>query len=146
MPRVARLVIPNCPHHITQRGNNRQDVFFVDDDRRAYLEFLRERCETYGVRILGYCLMVNHVHLIVVPDDEDALAKAIGRTHFALHAIRQSAARPLRPPVAEPLLLLRAGRSPFVDGDGVRGAKPGQGSAGAGGVAVRVVQCGGARG
>ena len=48
MPRVARLVIPNCPHHITQRGNNRQDVFFVDDDRRAYLEFLRERCETYG--------------------------------------------------------------------------------------------------
>ena len=83
MPRVARVVIPGCPHHITQRGNNRQDVFFVDDDRRAYLEFLRERCEAYGVRILGYCLMVNHVHLIAVPDDEDALAKAIGRTHFA---------------------------------------------------------------
>ena len=83
MPRVARVVIPGCPHHITQRGNNRQDVFFVDDDRRAYLEFLRERCEAYGVGVLGYCLMANHVHVIAAPNNDDALAKAIGRTHFA---------------------------------------------------------------
>ncbi len=42
MPRVARIVIPNCPHHVTQRGNNRQDVFFVDDDRVTYLGLLEE--------------------------------------------------------------------------------------------------------
>ncbi len=82
MPRVARTVIPNCPHHITQRGNNRQDVFFVDDDRRQYLEFLQQRCEIDGVEVLGYCLMANHVHLVAVPRSEDGLARAVGRTHF----------------------------------------------------------------
>ncbi|MFH1748737.1 MAG: transposase [Planctomycetota bacterium] len=82
MPRVARIVMPGWPHHVVQRGNNRQDVFFVDDDRRAYLRFLKERCEAAGVDVLGYCLMTNHVHLIVAPGDEDGLARAIGRTHF----------------------------------------------------------------
>ena len=82
MPRVARIVVPHYAHHVTQRGNNRQDVFFVDDDRRAYLAFLKQRCEAAGVAILGYCLMSNHVHLIVMPRSEDGLARAIGRTHF----------------------------------------------------------------
>ncbi len=82
MPRVARTVIPHCPHHITQRGNNRQTVFFVDDDRRMYLDLLRQRCEAAGVIVIGYCLMTNHTHLIAVPHDEDALAHAIGRTHY----------------------------------------------------------------
>lgn len=82
MPRTARIVIPNVPHHITHRGNNRQDVFFADDDRRAYLAVLGERCADAGVRVLGYCLMSNHVHLIVVPPTEESLAAAIGRTHF----------------------------------------------------------------
>lgn len=82
MPRVARIVVPGQPHHVTQRGNNRQDIFFVDDDRRAYLEMLREHCDRFGVRVLGYCLMANHVHLVVTPRQEDSLAKAIGRTHF----------------------------------------------------------------
>ena len=82
MPRVARIVIPNCPHHVTQRGNNRQDVFFDDDDRRMYLELLAEESEKHGVRIDGYCLMTNHVHLIATPGMEESLAKAFGRTHF----------------------------------------------------------------
>ena len=82
MPRVARIVVPGMAHHLTQRGNNRQDVFFVDDDRRTYLRLLRERCEASGVRVLAYCLMTNHVHLVVVPESETALAQAIGRTHF----------------------------------------------------------------
>ncbi len=82
MPRVARVVIPAWAHHVTQRGNNQQDVFFVDDDRRAYLALLKERCDAAGVRVLGYCLMTNHVHLLVVPATETALATAIGRTHF----------------------------------------------------------------
>ena len=82
MPRVARIVIPGAPHHITQRGNNGQDVFFVDDDHRAYLRLLGERSVAYGVKVLGYCLMTNHVHVVVVPPSEEALAKAVGRTHF----------------------------------------------------------------
>ncbi|HQL55224.1 MAG TPA: transposase [Phycisphaerae bacterium] len=82
MPRIARIVVPGCPHHITQRGNNRQDVFFVDDDRRTYLDLLHDRCEAAGVGVLGYCLMTNHVHVVAVPPDEVALAAAIGRAHF----------------------------------------------------------------
>src|SRR4051812_10110037 len=82
MPRVARIVLADIPHHITQRGNNRQDVFFVDDDRRAYLAILAEQFRRYGVAVLGYCLMTNHVPLIVIPRTADALAKAIGRTHW----------------------------------------------------------------
>jgi len=82
MPRLARVVIPGCAHHITQRGNNRQDVFFADDDRRAYLELLREQAERFGLSVEGYCLMVNHVHLIAAPRRSGSLAKAIGRTNW----------------------------------------------------------------
>ncbi|HSW45266.1 MAG TPA: transposase [Phycisphaerae bacterium] len=82
MPRVARIVVPGMPHHITQRGNNRQDVFFVDDDRRMYLQLLKAQAEIHGLAVLGYCLMTNHVHLIGVPRYEQSLAKAVGRTHF----------------------------------------------------------------
>ena len=82
MPRAARIVIPDCQHHLTQRGNNRQDVFFVDDDRLTYLGLLKEESEKHGLCVHGYCLMTNHVHLIVTPESEDSLAKAVGRTHF----------------------------------------------------------------
>ena len=82
MPRTARIVTPGLPLHVTQRGNNRQDVFFVADDYRCYLEFLRENAERFGLGVLGFCLMTNHVHLIVVPKTADALAKAVGRTHW----------------------------------------------------------------
>ncbi|MGB2824039.1 MAG: transposase [Phycisphaerae bacterium] len=82
MPRFARVVLPGCVHHVTQRGNNRQDVFFVDDDRRAYLGLLRQEADRHGLRVLGYCLMTNHVHLIAVPRAGDSLARAVGRTHF----------------------------------------------------------------
>ena len=82
MPRVARIVIPGVPHHITQRGNNRQDVFFVDDDRQVYLGFLGEGGLQFGLRVEGYCLMRNHVHLVATPQHEESLAKALGRAHF----------------------------------------------------------------
>ena len=82
MPRSARLVIPGLPHHITQRGNNRANVFRSDADRCAYLEILKEYSQKYGLTILGYCLMPNHVHLIAVPSSDDSLAKGIGRTHL----------------------------------------------------------------
>jgi REP-associated tyrosine transposase len=82
MPRVGRIVIPGLAHHVTQRGNNRQDVFFMDDDRRVYLGLLAEQAEKHGLGVVGYCLMTNHVHLVVVPAREESLAKAVGRTHF----------------------------------------------------------------
>ncbi|MHC4982299.1 MAG: transposase [Planctomycetota bacterium] len=82
MPRVARVVVPGCWHHVTQRGNNRQDVFFVDDDRRVYLELLGAQGERFGLAVQGYCLMSNHVHLIVRPRTQQALARAVGRTHW----------------------------------------------------------------
>ena len=82
MPRVARIVIPGCPHHVTQRGNNRQDVFFADDDRRAYLRILSQQAHRFGLGVLAYCLMTNHVHLIVTPREASSLAKALGQAHF----------------------------------------------------------------
>ena len=82
MPRTARIVVPDVPHHITQRGNNRQDVFFVDDDRRVYLSILKEQSEKFGLDILGWCLMTNHIHLIGRPAGPESMAKALGRTHF----------------------------------------------------------------
>lgn len=72
----------DLPHHITQRGNNHQDVFFVDDDRRVYLEFLKKQSDRFGVEVQGYCLMTNHVHLIATPQNENSLAKAVGITHL----------------------------------------------------------------
>ena len=81
MPRIARIVVPGVPHHVTQRGNNRQDVFFVDDDRSLYLKILREESIRHGAAVLGYCLMTNHTHLVIVPKRADSLAGAlVGRT------------------------------------------------------------------
>jgi putative transposase len=82
MPRAGRITIPEALHHITQRGNNRQDLFFTDEDRRAYLGLLAEQASTHGLAVLGYCLMDNHVHLVAAPQRVESLAKAVGRTHF----------------------------------------------------------------
>ena len=82
MPRIARIVIPGQVYHITQRGNNRQDILFVPDDYRFYLELLKEQSERHGLEVLGYGLMTNHVHLVGIPEKEDSLAKALGRAHF----------------------------------------------------------------
>jgi len=75
-------VVPGVAHHVTQRGNNRQDIFFVDDDRRAFLRYLKESSKRYHLAVSAYCLMTNHVHLIVTPEQEDSLSKALGRTHL----------------------------------------------------------------
>ena len=81
MARLARVVLPGYPHHITQRGNRRQDVFFQESDYHYYLKQLKSNCDKQGVDIWAYCLMTNHVHLIVNPKEESSLAKAIGETH-----------------------------------------------------------------
>jgi putative transposase len=81
MPRIARVVIPDQAHHITQRGNNQQPVFFSDHDRAVYVRLLREYTAEYAVQVLGYCLMTNHIHVIATPRDRFGLSKALGRTH-----------------------------------------------------------------
>ena len=82
MARTARIVLPGVAHHVTQRGNKKQPVFFDDRDRRAYLCLLKEKTSEHGLRVLAYCLMTNHVHLVVVPAKEDSLAKAVGEAHL----------------------------------------------------------------
>jgi putative transposase len=82
MTREARAVVIGVPHHITQRGNNRQDVFFVDDDCRFYLDTLRAKSEQYGLIVHAFCLMTNHAHIVATPTRDDSLAKAVGRTHY----------------------------------------------------------------
>jgi putative transposase len=81
MARLARVVVPGVPHHVTQRGNRRQETFFTDEDYAAYLALLGEWCGRCGVAIWAYCLMPNHVHLIAVPDSEDGLRRGLGEAH-----------------------------------------------------------------
>ena len=81
MARLARVVLENHPHHITQRGVRSMDIFNSDEDRIYYLDQLKKKCEEYDVEINGYCLMTNHVHLILTPLNEAGLAFAVGETH-----------------------------------------------------------------
>ncbi len=81
MARLARVIAPGVPHHLTQRGNRRQQTFFSDNDYRAYLDLMAEWCAKQGVEVWSYCLMPNHVHLIVVPPDAEALRRAVGEAH-----------------------------------------------------------------
>lgn len=81
MARLARIVIPQAAHHVTQRGNRRQEVFFDDSDYAAYRELIANSCERTGVRCLAWCLMPNHVHLILTPPSADALRAALGEAH-----------------------------------------------------------------
>jgi putative transposase len=81
MPRIARVVAPGMPHHITQRGNRRLQTFFSDDDYRTYIDLMKEWCEARGVEIWAYCLMPNHVHMIAIPETTESLKLAIGEAH-----------------------------------------------------------------
>ena len=82
MPRLARTVCAQVPHHITQRGNRRERVFFTDEDRQAYLGWLKEYAEKHEVDILAYCLMTNHIHLVAVPRTEDGLQQTLKPLHM----------------------------------------------------------------
>ena len=82
MPRLSRAVFAGFPHHITQRGNRRGDVFFSDEDRETYLTWLAEYCEVYQVEVVAYCLMTNHVHLVAVPTTDDGLARVLRPLHM----------------------------------------------------------------
>ena len=79
MPRVARIVIPGCPHHVTQRGNHGRPVFFADSERDFYLSLQSKYFALWQVQCAGYALMTNHTHHVLVPARPDSLARGVGR-------------------------------------------------------------------
>jgi REP-associated tyrosine transposase len=81
MARLARVVIPGHPHHVTQRGNGGARTFFDAADYALYRDLLAENCRAAGVAVWAWCLMPNHVHLILVPSDRDGLRRALARVH-----------------------------------------------------------------
>ncbi len=81
MARIARVVIPGIPHHLTQRGNRRMQTFFSDDDYREYIALMADSCQRYEVDVWVYCLMPNHVHFIAVPMQPDSFRHAMGEAH-----------------------------------------------------------------
>jgi len=81
MPRPARLVLPGIPHHVTQRGARREPTFFSEADYARYVALLRHGCAKAGTAIWAWCLMPNHVHLLLVPSRADGLAAALGPAH-----------------------------------------------------------------
>src|SRR5450631_3984041 len=81
MARQARMVVAGLPHHVTQRGNRREPIFFEDGDQDIYCDMLAEQTRKAGVEVWAYCLMPNHVHLILTPKTADGLGRAVGETH-----------------------------------------------------------------
>ena len=81
MARLPRVVAPGLPHRVTQRGNRRQRTFFKDEDYAEYCGLLADPCRSCATQVLAYCLMRNHVHLIMVPADEFGLRDALGEAH-----------------------------------------------------------------
>lgn len=83
MARLSRVVIPGIPHHVTQRGNGRQRTFFEDDDYALYLDLLAAAAaaERAQVAVWSYCLMPNHVHVVLGPSDQEGLWRTFGDLH-----------------------------------------------------------------
>lgn len=123
MARLPRLVLPGIPHHVTQRGNGRQQTFFCDDDYAAYRDLLTTHCAAHGVAVWSWVLMPNHVHLILVPEQVDGLRAALAKVHRAYAALRkaESVGRPVGSPEWLEEMELRTGR---VLRPGKRGPTP----------------------
>jgi len=81
MARLARIVVPGVPHHVTQRGNRREAIFFQEGDHEIYKDLLAEQLEKWQVEVWAYCLMPNHVHLILNPSTPEGLSRAVGEAH-----------------------------------------------------------------
>lgn len=81
MARIARVIAPGLPHHVTQRGNRREPIFFQNGDQEIYRDLLSEQARRRGVAVWAYCLMPNHVHLILTPSDEAGIGLAVGEAH-----------------------------------------------------------------
>jgi len=81
MARLSRIIAVGYPHHLTQRGVRSMAIFQSDADRRCYLQYVKEETERFGVEILSWCLMTNHVHFIAVPKEDTSFARGFGEAH-----------------------------------------------------------------
>ena len=84
MARQPRLSLAGYPHHVIQRGNNRQAIFYSDDDRKAYLAWLSEYADKFDVSVHAFVLMDNHTHLLLTPQDDSGvpnLMQALGKRY-----------------------------------------------------------------
>jgi putative transposase len=81
LARFARVIAPGLPHHVTQRGNRRGPIFFEPGDQILYRKFLGDQLRRTGVEAWAYCLMPNHVHLVLTPRDKEGLGRAVGEAH-----------------------------------------------------------------
>lgn len=122
MPRNARVVAPGLPYHITQRGTNREPVFFNDQDRLLYLQRLRENLAYAQCRVLAYWLMTNHVHFVMVPGREDSLAMLFARVH-GRYSQAFNIQGELRTSMAGEVPLVPAFGGAFVGGVAIRGGE-----------------------
>jgi putative transposase len=86
MARISRVVASVYPHHVTQRGVRSIPIFQTDTDRRAYLDFMAGELDRFGIKVLAWCLMTNHTHLIVVPERCSRVVAGDRRSTSALHA------------------------------------------------------------
>jgi len=91
MPRIARVVAEGCAYHITQRGNRREAIFLSREDHQTYLDLLHDYAARHELEILAYCLMSNHIHLVVIPGRADSMARVLKPVHmrYAQHFNRQ---------------------------------------------------------
>ena len=78
---MPRLVVPNCPHHVTQRGNRKMRTFFCEADYRAYAELVAETKRKSSVEVWAYCMMPNHVHFVIVPKESDGISRFMQHSH-----------------------------------------------------------------
>ena len=93
MARFARVVVPEIPHHVTARGNRREPIYFEDGDQDVYCDMLAAQTRKAGVEVWAYCLMPNHVHLILTPRDDIGLGRAVGECHRRYTAFVNARAR-----------------------------------------------------
>jgi putative transposase len=103
MSRLARMVVPGLPHHMTQRGNRREAIFFEDGDQQLYCDMLAEQLGKFNVEVWAYCLMPNHVHVILTPQGADGMSRALGGGASPVYQLHQCTWPMDRSFISEPL-------------------------------------------
>ena len=141
MTRIARIVAPGLPHHVTQRGNHRAAMFFESGDYRLYRDLLAAETRAAHVAVWAWVLMPNHVHLILVPTDETGLAGALGRVHRRYAAYVNARARRTGHLVQERFGSVVMDEAHLMAGLALCGAESGAGEAGGEGRGLAVVKC-----
>jgi len=81
MARQARIIVPNSPHHISQRGNRGESIFFEKEDFSNYLELIQKNLNDFKIDLLSFCLLPNQIHLLMEPKHKDDLSRCIGETN-----------------------------------------------------------------